>query len=737
MNIKHLAVAALSVAAALPCFAVDTKFWTQNEQADFEKGKLTRLSLRSDGRLMLAPEFREVFDSAVPYLWALASDSKGNLYTGGGGPSSSTAKVFMIDNSGKGRAVAELPGMEVHAIAVNSRDQVFAATSPDGKVYRLNAAGKFDLFYDPKAKYIWAMAFDSKGNLYLATGDQGEVHRVAPDGSGSVVFKTEETHARSITVDAQDNLIVGTEPGGLILRISPNGDGFVLYQAPKREITAVAVAKDGVIYATGVGNKGGAGTVPPTFNIPPPLATPSGTRGSGSTGPETQAVKPVPSPTPSLGSSTQREASVSGGSELYRIERDNYVRKIWSQAQDIAYAIGFDALGRPVIATGNKGNIYRIDSENTSTLLINALPTQVTGFAVGPRGALFAATGNIGKVFQVGPGSEKDGTFESDPLDVGSFAYWGRLSYHGDSNSGKVLFETRSGNLDRPQKNWSAWAVVDASGRVTSPSARFLQYRVAMNSAADGHSPEIREVEIAYMAKNVAPVIEAIETTPPNYRFPPQTLTVTPSHNITLPPMGQRRRTSSTSTLSSSTTSMQYAKGQMGARWNATDANTDELLYKIEIKGVQESSWKLLRDKVKDPNLSWDSTAYPDGEYQLRITASDAPDNPPDQALSAELVSDTFLIDNTPPVIQGLAGTKTGSKLNIRWRAHDSRSVIARAEYSLNGGEWTVVEPATRLSDAPELEYNLAVTAQPGENTVAVRVKDDFDNEAVEKVIVR
>ena len=73
---------------------------------------------------------------------------------------------------------------------MDSRDRVYAATSPDGKVYRIAGDGKPEVFYDPKAKYIWALAFDSQGNLFVATGDRGEIHRVAPDGKGKVFFKT-------------------------------------------------------------------------------------------------------------------------------------------------------------------------------------------------------------------------------------------------------------------------------------------------------------------------------------------------------------------------------------------------------------------------------------------------------------------------------------------------------------------------------------------------------------------
>ena len=60
---------------------------------------------------------------------------------------------------------------------------------------------------------------------------------------------------RSLAIDGKGNLIVGTEPGGLVLRVSPAGEGFVLYQMAKREVTAVAVAPDGAIYAAAVGNR--------------------------------------------------------------------------------------------------------------------------------------------------------------------------------------------------------------------------------------------------------------------------------------------------------------------------------------------------------------------------------------------------------------------------------------------------------------------------------------------------
>src|SRR5579863_1986 len=117
MTILKFSVVALATLGA--CFAVETRFWEQGDRTDFEKGSLHHLSLRSDGRIFLAPDFVEVFDSSTPYLWAMAADSKGNLYTAGGGSGSGSAKLFVIDAAGKSRAFAELEGLEIHALVVD------------------------------------------------------------------------------------------------------------------------------------------------------------------------------------------------------------------------------------------------------------------------------------------------------------------------------------------------------------------------------------------------------------------------------------------------------------------------------------------------------------------------------------------------------------------------------------------------------------------------------------------
>ena len=424
-----------------------------------------------------------------------------------------------------------------------------------------------------------------------------------------------------------------------------------------------------------------------------------------------------------------------GGSEIYRIQPDGYARRVWTHPQDVVYALAFDAQGSVIAGTGNRGNVYRLDTDHTYTRLLNLAAAQVTGFATGANGRLYAVTGNIGEIFSIGPEREPSGTLESDVLDAGAFSYWGRMTslYAG---TGAVTFETRSGNVSRAQKDWSPWAKLTGD-RVISPAARFLQYRATVAGAA-----ELYDVTAAYEMKNVAPVIETIETTPPNYKFPAPVVAAsrTDPATLTLPALGRTTPTPTPARAAAdagSSPALTYAKGSIGARWLANDDNGDTLLFKIEIRGDNETTWKPLRENLRERFYSWDSTAFPDGKYRVRVTASDAPSNTPEQALTASRESDRFLIDNTAPEITALTATAQGTKIEVRFHAKDALNVLAKAEYSVNGGDWKVVEPTTRLTDSEEHDYRFEADRGAGEATIAVRVSDAYENEAVAKTVVK
>ncbi|MBY0503454.1 MAG: hypothetical protein K2X03_06085 [Bryobacteraceae bacterium] len=728
---------------ALALGAVETKNWILSEASDFEKGNLKKLALRNDGRVSLAPLVTDLFDAQTPYLWSIVEDSKGTLYAAGGGPGTESAKLVAVDTAGRGRVVTSFDGASVYALAINAKDELFAATSPNGKVYKV-VGGKATVFYDPKQTYVWGMAFDKLGNLYLATGDQGEIHRVEPNGNGKLFFKSDEAHARSLAIDPQGNVIVGTEPAGLVLRVSPNGTGFVIYQSQKREITALAVGAAGEIYVAGVGMKLTTGGSPTGVTpVAPTNATNTLTTSSGPVGAQGQRIAVAPPPSTGVAN-----MAVSGGSELYRIDPDGTPLRVFSNGTDVIYAVVVDAKGIPWVGTGNKGGVYRLDTPYLVTTLPALSPTQATAMVARRNGGLAIATGNIGKILSLGPELERSGTLESEVLDVAAFSSWGRLAHEAKLNGGAIAFATRSGNLERPQKNWSEWAALK-DGRVASPQARFLQWRATLTGSAT-QSPELREVDVAYMAKNLPPRIEEVEGTPMNYRssasavsMPNSPVPLSPA-TLNLPALGRSRPRSPgmqplpNASIPSSPLMLSYQKGSVGARWLAVDDNGDRLTYKVEIRGVKETAWKLLRDKLTEQSLAWDSTGYPDGEYQVRVTVSDAPGNPPGQGLTATMESEPFTIDNTPPVITGLAAEPASGNLNLRFRVKDALTVLARVEYSIDGGDWLIAEPTTKLTDSPEHEYQLQVPRPgAGEVLIAVRATDANDNVSTEKTVIK
>jgi sugar lactone lactonase YvrE len=755
-------------------FADGTQSWTQTSYDDFSKGTAKGVALRSDGTLELAPAFKMVATTPSTFLWAIATDAEGNVYAAAGSP----ARVYRITADGKVTNIFEPKELQVQALAIDPAQKgvVYAATSPDGKIYKIersestggaktppqdadkkaeqkddknavpvDASYRGSVFFDPKTKYIWDMAFDANGKLFVATGDRGEIYAVDKSGSGAVFFKSDEAHIRKLAFDKQGSLIAGSDGSGLVYRISPAGEGFVAYSAPKKEITALAVDATGNIYAAGVGEKRGTGPGQVTVTI-----------GGNAGGPMGMPMSPVlPQPL----------SLASGGSEVYMIAPDGSPKKIWSAKDDIVYALAFDAKGRILAATGNRGRIVAIEPNGDFVDLVKAAATQVTNMATTSDGAIYAASSNLGKIFSLSPKPEAEGTFESEVLDAHIFSKWGRVEVRGHGDYEVAL---RSGNVDNPDRNWSPWKKLDKTGKVEAPAARFLQWRVTMTAHDGKPSSELASIRVNYLPKNVAPVIDDI-TVQAGARFNNQS--TQPRQNETvMVNVGQQPQQSQPSQRYDTPLAAQRDRGSVAIRWAAHDDNDDDLTYAIYYRGDGEARWKLLKDDVSDRFYSFDAALLPDGGYTVKIVASDSPSHTPEESLNDSRESARFEIDNTPPQVQNLAAKMDEGELHVTFTATDSFSNIEHAEYSLDAGPWQYIEPVGQLSDSPHESYdfNIAMPAAAvaaasakknkknakttngtdgvndaaapelsGEHAVVVRVYDRYDNVGASKVIVK
>jgi hypothetical protein len=754
---------AISVAAVLlaagPVLAEHTRWWRQSSFEDFDKGTAKGVALRSDGKLFLAPHFAEFADANLAYLLALRADSKGNLYAAGG----SNAKVLRLDGNGKATTVFESSELAAQALAVDTAGNLFVGTSPDGKVYKVTPAGQSSVFFEPKTKYIWDLTIDKDGTVYVATGDTGKIFAVAPDGKGQVFYSSEETHIRTLAIDSSGNILAGTEPSGLVLRIAKAGDphrAFVLFETAKKEITALLQDSSGNLYVAAVGEK--------TALLPgmprPPIAEPGaagnfnftmGGAGNPLQQPQGNPFAPIPTVT---------------SSSVYRIASDGSPEDLWSSRDDLVYALGLGPNGKLLLGTGNQGAVLELEGNHIFSRLVRTASGQVTSLASGPGGKLYLAAANPGKILTLGPESEPEGSYESQPFDAHLFTRWGRLQWWGQnaaplkSGAGaRIEFYTRSGNTSDPGNNWSPWAgpYSNAAGeKIESPSARFVQWKLVLRGAAAGAAPELDWVSVAYLPKNVPPEVTGIAIQNTGIRV--QGISVSGQGGASQTPVQVRmpQPPAATSSISSAFASAAAAgaasaatpprfdavpqgftqKGYQSVVWTADDPNDDQLEFSIYFRGENETTWKLLKEKLDARYYTWDTTAMPDGAYYLKIVASDAPANPNGEGLSSARESDRFEVDNTPPAIAQLTAEIAGGAggVRVRFQASDPASSIARAQYSLDAEDWNLVFPSGGLSDAPRENYDFQLQkVAPGEHTVTIRVYDQFENVTSAKATVR
>jgi len=746
----------LCIALIIPALAIAerTRYWRQTDSAEFERGTAKGVAILSDGKLMPAPKFADFSDPNLAYLWALRLDSRSRLYAAGG----SDAKVLRFDESGKSTTVFESSELAAQAITFDDRDNLYVGTSPDGKVYKVTPEGQKSVFFEPKTKYIWALALDSHGSLFVATGDKGEIFVVNPDGKGQLFYQSDERHARSLAFDSKGNLLVGTDPNGLILRIeiarkSPPslpeaGASFVIYETDKKEVTSLLLDASGNLFASAIGEKArpaAPSTAPPPS---PPAQTSTFVLGPSGT---TSIVTQAPSPTPQF----PFFPSSAGGAQVVKISPDGSPETLWTSRDDLIFSSVFSSAGKILLGTGNKGSIVELEGQNVSSDIARTASAQVTSLVAGPGGKIFVATANPGKIFTLGPGYDPEGSFESDTFDARIFSRWGRLTWWGDNGAtqGKVAFYVRSGNTSSPEKNWSPWAGPYKNGTgetVNCPPARFVQWKAVFLDTDNGGAPNISWVSLAYQPKNVAPVIDDIVVQDPGIRVqgfstaPLGTGTPTPVQ-LHMPQRATPNPAGFTISLPNTEPGGKQPKadvipqgfsdrGFQSILWTAHDDNDDDLVFSVYYRGEGERNWRLLKDNLTQRFYSWDTTTMPDGAYYLKIFASDSPSNPADQALSSERESDRIVIANTPPRIENLRAS-TNSPASISFDALSSSAAIARAQYSLDAGDWQIVFPTGVLSDAPRESYQLELRdLTPGEHTVAVQVFDRFENSAAAKV---
>ena len=734
VKLSRLFPAALTVGAvvlfSVTALAGGPIFWEISRQTDVVKGDARGVSIADNGALTLAPSYTLFYDTKEAYIWSSTTDAAGNIYLGTG----HDGKIFKVGASGAGRLLYDAAELDVTALAADGAGNLYAATSPEGKIYKITDNGTATVFFDPEYKYIWSLLFDkATSTLYAGTGDKGVIYKIDAAGKERIIADTNEANIVSLALDRSGNLIAGTDPSGLVLRISPDGKTFALLDTPAQEIHSLSVTADGSIYALGINQQGAAQK---TTSV----GTPSTTSVTGEgviristddeAGVSVQSVEMSPA-----GGAATRSRAEGAKSSVFRILPDGGSELLWSSNDVIGFAMHVQATGGVLVGTGSKGRIYSIAPDRTQTLLIQS-PEDQTAAILSVGGNLFAASSNLGRLYRIGSQPVNEGTYISTVRDTRFAGQWGVINWRGTS----VQIQTRTGNTETPDLTWSDWSPVYTKSdgdSITSPRARFIQWKATLRNAAPAAGAggragaRLEAVTVAYLPRNQAPDISVVNVLPAGVALAELPSGMDPSIlssgldpalfglSTNLPP----RRF--------------YQKGARTITWAASDANDDDLVYVLYYKNLGDNDWHLLADQLTQNYYTIDGNRLADGAYNFKVVTSDSPGNPDGIALTSEQVTATVEIDNTPPSIRAGNPAASGNAVEVTFEVTDATSRIIKGEYSVDGGPWRLVFPSDGIADAAKESFKVRVTFdKPGEHVIAFRVSDSSSNVGTSKVTV-
>ena len=700
--------------SATAVFAGQPIVWEIGSRAELLKGEARGVSITDTGVVTLAPNANEVFNTEQAYVWSSAVDSAGNVYLGTG----HDGKLFRIGADGKGALLYKAAELDVTALAVGADGSLFAATSPDGKVYRVTAEGKADVYFDPADKYIWSLAILKDGSLAVGTGDNGKLYRVRTAGAkpeSSLLIDTNQTHVMSLAVSSQGDLFAGTDPGGLVLRISPDGKAFAVHDASLREIHALAPAPDGSIYALALGEAASTTKAGTTTDAATVTATVTSTVTAAD---ESNAAAQTTTARSRSDLSTARSA-------VLHIFPDGGADVVWSSNTVTGFSI-LATKGGVLIGTSDKGRIYLTTDDGRDTLLLQSSEAQISSLVA--RGSdIFAASSNQGKLVRFGGAAVKEGSYESPVRDAKLVSAWGRVWWRG---SGPIEMQTRSGNSERPDTTWSDWSVAytDANGsQIASPKARFIQWRAVLrvgNRAGAGEA-KLEDVSLAYLPRNVAPEVLAINVLPPGIALQQQ-IQIQVDPNIEASGLDP----SLFGMIVQAPPRRLFQRSARSFQWQTEDRNGDTLEYAVYYRALNETAFRLLKDHIRETFYTVDGASLADGRYVFRVVATDALDNPAGYALSAERVSEAVDIDNSPPVVRSAGQLQfSGDRVRGTFDVEDATGRIKRADVSIDGSPWREIFPDDGIADSSKERYSVDLSAAgAGEHTISLRAFDNSNN---------
>lgn len=670
-----------------------TRIWELTGFEELDKGEIENTTVSSLGEVTVGLRPKRLDLPEVGLVWSAAVAKDGTVFLGTG----YDGKIFRL-RKGKVELLAATEQLVITSLALDDRGNLFASSLPDPVIWKIEDAATAEAKEPIKpekwatlaegTRHVWAIAFGEKGRtLYAGTGPEGKIFALGKKGESAVYAETDEDNILSL-LPRGDALLAGTSPNALLLEVRGPGRIYSLEDFDATEVKSIAPDGADVVVAV---NK---------FSRPPNVPSKPKTTSAASTSKKTSRAPRM------------------GDGFLYRVRDDGRTEQLWEDKSAHLVSLAVDSEGTIYAGSASGGKIFAVARDRLRRTLADLDEREVM-VLLAEDGLSFAATGDAGAAYRFGKARASEARYLSPPLDAGSGAVWGRLTWFA---SGGVTVQARSGNTLFPDSSWTGWSKDLENGEVPGlERGRYFQLKVSWKK-----DPEaiFRTAQLAYRPLNTRAVVTELN---PDSPFPA--------------PKKKKKSAKKNEPRPSKRTIAARPKGEnkreLEISWKVDNPDGDTLRYRLYYKGIDQDVWRpiLKEDEIyTKTRYSWDTETVPEGRYAIKLVADDSPSNSPEETLADERVSVPVIVDNHQPTVTGLSFRKG----LLSGEARDSFSAISALDFSVDGGPWIPGAVEDGIFDDPVERFSFALPMEldAGPHTLAVRATDRTGNSGLAEIHV-
>ncbi len=585
-------------------------------------------------------------------------------------------KGVMLNENGslnlsyKIKSIVKPPENLVFSATTDNSGNIFIGTGHSGKLYKISGSA-IKTVYTAKEPDIFAITSDKNGNIYFATSPNGRVYKLSKSGKIKEFFDSKDRFYWQLSVKNSSLYIAAGGMGGKLYKVNlADGHLETTYKIDELNVFKFFI-KDNTIYLGGSEK----GTV---YEIKKGLKQSifqSDRKEIKGIYVNSKDEIFIATGGESLAKTSKfykkiviRKTNTAG--EVFKIDKDGEVIKIWKSNNEMPYDLkGND--GKVLWVTGDKGRIYSY--ENNKVSLIGEVEGKIGVSLYRLKNKFLGLYDFPAGVFEIEDTKVLKGTYLSEIYDAGALSSFGNFFV---KSIGNVGISYRAGNTSKYDNSWTGWSPIQKifPFNINIRKKRYFQFKVEM--VKEQKEPELSYLKFYYLPVNRAPVIEKI--------------------NIS-----------------------KKKKDRICIKIASKDMDKDFITYSLYLK--KGSKWILVeKDLIKSP-YCFDKRNFEEGEYDLKVVASDHKSNPKNYAKSSSKIVKNIVIDYTPPSIQ----IDKDVKGRVSFTASDKISNIAKAYYHTGDRKWKILFPDDKIFDSKRERFTIF---EKMAKIIVVRVEDEEGN---------